>query len=181
MPTKHIENTTSAPIYVGGKMIPPGTGRDIDMALLPPEHQVLAIEAADALPTLAELVEALRAKSVKDILAELGTLKQEALGLLLEGEKAQAKPRSSLVAALDAETIRRADLQLKAEEDALYLDQLLGLTPEQLAAVGEQISALTPAQLSMLTPEQRARMAPELLAALSDDQRAALGGTQPQG
>ena len=53
MPTKHIENTTGAPIYVGGKMIQPGTGRDIDVALLPPEFQDQTATAALAEPTLA--------------------------------------------------------------------------------------------------------------------------------
>ncbi len=177
MPTKHIENTTNAPIYVGGKMIQPGTGRDIDVALLPPEFQDQTAAAAPAEPTLADLIEALRAKSVKDILAEVPGLTQEALGLLLEAERAQAKPRTSLVAGIDAEMLGRADAKLKAEEEALYLNQLLDLTPDQLAAINEKISALTPAQLGSLTAEQRARMKPELLAALSPEQLAALEPT----
>ena len=177
MPTKHIENTTGAPIYVGGKMIQPGTGRDIDVALLPPEFQEQTAAAAPAEPTLADLIEALRAKSVKDILAEVPGLTQEALGLLLEAERAQAKPRTSLVAGIDAEMLGRADAKLKADEDALYLNQLLDLTPDQLAAIGEKISALTPEHLRSLTAEQRARMKPELLAALSPEQLAALEPT----
>ena len=132
MPTKHIENHTNAPMYVGGKMIPPGSGRDIDVALLPPEHQVHAATVAQAGPSVAELIESLRAQPVKDILADLEGLTQEALGLLHEAEKAQAKPRTSLIAGLEAETMRRADARIKAEEDALYLNQLLDLTPEQL-------------------------------------------------
>lgn len=177
MPTKHIENTTGAPIYVGGKMIQPGTGRDIDVALLPPEFQEQTAAAAPAEPTLADLIEALRAKSVKDILAEVPGLTQEALGLLHEAERAQAKPRTSLVAGIDAEMLERADAKLKADEDALYLNQLLDLTPDQLAAIGEKISALTPEQLRSLTAEQRARMKPELLAALTEEQLAALEPT----
>ena len=177
MPTKHIENKTNAPIYVGGKMIQPGTGRDIDVALLPPEYQEQTAAAAPAEPTLADLIEALRAKSVKDILAEAPTLTQEALGLLLEAERVQAKPRTSLIAGLDAEMLARANAKLDAEEEALYLNQLLDLTPEQLAAIGEKISALTPEQLRSLTAEQRARIKPELLAALSPEQLAALEPT----
>lgn len=177
MPTKHIENTTNAPIYVGGKMIQPGTGRDIDVALLPPEFQEQTAAAAPTEPTLADLIEALRARSVKDILAEAPTLTQEALGLLLESERAQAKPRTSLIAGLDAEMLARANAKLDAEEEALYLNQLLDLTPEQLAAIGEKISALTPEQLRSLTAEQRARIKPELLAALSPEQLAALEPT----
>ena len=177
MPTKHIENHTNAPMYVGGKMIPPGSGRDIDVALLPPEHQVHAAAVAHAEPSVAELIESLRAQSVKEILADLEGLTQEALGLLHEAEKAQAKPRTSLIAGLEAETMRRADARIKAEEDALYLNQLLDLTPDQLAAIGEKIGELTPAQLGSLTGEQRARMKPELLAALSPEQLSALDGT----
>ena len=177
MPTKYIENPTNAPIYVGGKMIPPGSGRDIDVALLPPEHQVQTAAAMPAEPTLADLIEALRAKSVRDILADVPALTQEALGLLLEAERAQAKPRTSLIAGIDAEMLGRADAKLKAEEEALYLNQLLELTPDQLAAINEKISALTPDQLRSLTAEQRARMKPELLAALSPEQLAALEPT----
>ena len=126
---------------------------------------------------MAELIESLRAQPVKDILADLEGLTQEALGLLHEAEKAQAKPRTSLIAGLEAEAMRRADARIKAEEDALYLNQLLDLTPDQLAAINEKISALTPEQLRSLTAEQRARMKPELLAALSPEQLAALEPT----
>ena len=177
MPTKHIENHTNAPMYVGGKMIPPGSGRDINVALLPPEHQVHAAVVDQSGPSVAELIESLRAQPVKDILADLEGLTQEALGLLHEAEKAQPKPRTSLIAGLEAEAMRRADARIKAEEDALYLNQLLDLTPDQLAAIGEKIGELTPAQLGSLTGEQRARMKPELLAALSPEQLSALDGT----
>ena len=180
MPTKHIENNTNAPLYVGGKMIPPGSGRDIDVALLPPEHHVHAAAMGQAGPSVGELIESLRAQPVKDILLDLPGLTQEALGLLHEAEMAQTKPRTSLIAGLDAEAMRRADAKINAEEDALYLNQLLDLTPEQLAAIGEQISALTAEQLGALTAEQRARMTPELLAALSSEQVAALDGAFPQ-
>lgn len=139
MPTKHIENTTSSPIFVGGKMIPPGTGRDIDVAFLPPEHQDGPRAApADEPPSLHELVAALHAKSVKDITAELPSLSQEALDMLREAEQGAPKPRTSLVAAIEAERIRRANAQLEADADAAYAKQLEGLTPEQLAAIGEK-------------------------------------------
>lgn len=139
MPTKHIENTTSSPIFVGGKMIPPGTGRDIDVAFLPPEHRDGApAMPADEPPSLHALVEALHAKSVKDITADLPSLTQEALDMLLEAEQGAPKPRSSLIAAIEAERIRRADAQMRTEDDEAYAKQLAGLTPEQLAAIGEK-------------------------------------------
>lgn len=112
MPTKHIENNTKAPMYVGGKMIPPGSGRDIDVALLPPEHQTHAAVVDQSGPSVAELIESLRAKPVKEILADLEGLTQEALGLLHEAERAQAKPRTSLIAGLEAEVLARADARV---------------------------------------------------------------------
>lgn len=140
MPTKHIENLTTAPIFVGGKLIPPGTGRDIDVSLLPPEFQPpVALEAVPDEPSLAELVRALLSKSVKDIVAELPALKQEALDLLKEAEQAAEKPRVSLLAAVEAERLLRADKRFQAEADAAYQQQLAALTPEQLAALGETL------------------------------------------
>jgi hypothetical protein len=138
MGTRHIENHTRNAIFVGGKLIPPGSGRDIDEALLPPERRgAPEQDGAPAEPTMAELVQALQARSVKDITAELPALKQEALDMLREAEGASATPRTSLLAALDAERLRRANDQLQADADAAYQKQLDALTPEQLAAIGE--------------------------------------------
>lgn len=139
MPTKHIENTTASPLFIGGKLIPPGEGRDIDVRLLPPEHREGHAPAVpSAAPNLVELVQALHAKPVKEIVAELPGLTQEAFDLLCQAEKEHAKPRASLLTALEAERIRRANAQLEAEADAAYQRQLANLTPEQLAAIGEK-------------------------------------------
>ena len=140
MPKKYIENTTTAPIFVGGKMIPPGEGRDIDTALLPPEHQDPLAEAlAPAALNLVELVEALRAKPVKEIVAGLAELTQEGLELLTEQEKGAERPRKSLLEALDAEALRRADValtqELQEDADAMTAEQLAALTDEQRAAL----------------------------------------------
>lgn len=138
MGTRHIENRTANAIFVGGKLIPPGSGRDIDEALLPPER--LGAPEQDGQPpepTLAEQVAELHARSVKNITAELPGLKQEALDMLREAENASSKPRSSLLEALDAEHLRRADEQLQSADDAAYQKQLDALTPEQRAALGE--------------------------------------------
>ena len=132
-------------VSVGEKLIPPGSGRDIDEALLPPERRgAPEQDGAPAEPTLAELVAELHGRSVKDIAAERPNLKQEALDMLREAENASTKPRTSLLAALDAERLRRADEQLQADADAAYQAQLAGLTPEQLAAIGEGAPAGTP-------------------------------------
>lgn len=141
MPTKHIENPTASPLFIGGKLIPPGEGRDIDVRLLPPEHQdappTAQEPAAPAPVDLVALVKDLHAKPVKDIVAELPTLDAQVFALLAQAESEHAKPRTSLLAALDAERIRRANAQLEADADAAYQRQLAQLTPEQLAAIGE--------------------------------------------
>lgn len=137
MGKRHFENLTAAAIFIGGVLIPPGSGRDIDEALLPVEHHGDVGAAEDVEASLAELVAELHAKSVKEIAAELPSLTQEALDMLSEAEDAAAKPRTSLLAALQAERMRRADDRFQADADAAYAAQLATLTPEQLAAVGE--------------------------------------------
>ena len=53
MPTKHIENHTNAPMYVGGKMIPPGTPDQATRKLITDDdadnnHGVLMVQAEHA-------------------------------------------------------------------------------------------------------------------------------------
>jgi hypothetical protein len=148
--TKYVENTTRNVMYVGGKMILPGEGRDIALSLLPAELQdPTPALAALAAPSLVDLLAPLLAKPVKAIAAELPTLKNEALDLLAELEGQQLSPRTSLLAAVRSEQLRRAGARLdgpseedKAKEQAFeqavqaaYQKQLAELTPEQLAAV----------------------------------------------
>ena len=140
MPTKYIENTTRESIFVGGKLIAPGDGRDIDISLPPPEHHdALVAELPPGAPDLAALVAELRAKPVKEIVAGLESLTQEGLELLTQAEKEAEKPRTSLLAALQAEALRRADVamtaQLQADADNLTAEQLAALTDEQRAAL----------------------------------------------
>lgn len=138
MGTRHIENTTASPMFVGGKLIPPGTGRDIDEALLPPERQMAPeVDVGAPEPTLHALVLELHAKSVKDIAAELPELKQEALEMLLAAEQESAKPRVSLVAAIEAERLHRANARFEAEAEAAAAAQIAELTDEQRADIGE--------------------------------------------
>jgi hypothetical protein len=150
--TKYVENTTRNVMYVGGKMILPGEGRDIALSLLPAELQdPTPALAALAAPSLVDLLAPLLAKPVKAIAAELPTLKNEALDLLAELEGQQLTPRTSLLAAVRSEQLKRAGARLdgpseedkdKAKEQAFeqavqaaYQKQLAELTPEQLAAV----------------------------------------------
>lgn len=117
MATKYIENTTGSPLYVGGRMIPPGEGRDIDLRFLPPEHRDLETESAEPTElTLDQLLEALRLKAVKAIVEELPGFKQEALERLYELESLAEAPRKTLLSAIDVEKMRRANAVLEAEE-----------------------------------------------------------------
>jgi hypothetical protein len=148
--TKYVENTTRNVMYVGGKMILPGEGRDIALSLLPAELQdPTPALAALVAPSLVDLLAPLLAKPVKAITAELPTLKNEALDLLAELEGQQPTPRTSLLTAVRSEQLKRAGARLdgpseedKAKEQAFeqavqaaYQKQLAELTPEQLAAV----------------------------------------------
>lgn len=141
MPSKYIENTTANPLFVGGKMIPPGEGRDIDASLLPPEHQDAYTDPVEAPgPTLTEQIAAMLLLSVKEITVELPSLTQEGLDLLAQAEQESKTPRKSMLAALEAERLRRASAAMdeKFEDEAAkaHAAQLAALTPEQLAALG---------------------------------------------
>lgn len=154
MGTKYIENTGPDVMYVGGKMIQPGEGRDIDTDLLPAELQdPSTAPGVDSIPSLLDLVRELLAKNVKMITAELPGLTQEALDLLLEMEADAATPRTSLLGAIKSEHIKRAaatlegagtdggltaeEIAFQAKVHAAYQAQLDKLSPDELAAIGE--------------------------------------------
>lgn len=168
MTTKYIENTTDSPRYVGGRMIPPGEGRDIDVRYLPPELRDAVDDEGQAVPpALDELLEQLRAKGVKSIAEELAELKLEALERLYELESLADTPRKTLLTAIDAERLRRANAALEAEEAdkrrvaleeataqlaaakvALDVEADVAKHPELDSAVAEaqaRVDALTPA------------------------------------
>lgn len=111
MPKKYIENDTDHVMYVGGKMIPPGEGREIDEAQLPAEHRDVPVPAteepeSDGL-TEADLLELLEG-NVDQVTAALADLDAEALIHLsaLEGERSH--PRKTVMAAIEAERLKRA-------------------------------------------------------------------------
>jgi hypothetical protein len=120
MATKHIHNPGTNVMFVAGKMIPPGEGRDIDERDLPPELREAAPEAAaPEAPGLDEQLQALRAGAVKEITAALPVLTHEALDRLQELESGAEHPRKTLLTALADERLRRAN-------DALESDNLDG-------------------------------------------------------
>lgn len=120
MAKKFIENTTAATMFVGGCMIPPGEGRDIEEMYLPPEQRSAAPAGDVAPPPLSqdELLEQLRAKAISAILPELAHLTNEALERLAELEGEQQRPRSTLIGQIEAERLRRANEALETERAA---------------------------------------------------------------
>lgn len=124
MGTKHIENNTPNTIYVGGRMIAPGEGRDIDERDLPPEHRDAPVVVEVAGPSLDDELAMLLKGPVKDVVATLGTLTHEALDRLAEIEGTYAHPRKTLLEAIGDEKIRRADEALQS--DNLDADTVAG-------------------------------------------------------
>lgn len=141
MGTKWIENTGTNAMFVGGKMIPAGEGRLIEESFLPPERRDQAeplVQQPEA-PGLDDLVRALLKKSVREVTAELAGLTQEALDRAQALEAEDKTPRSTLLAAMSAEQLKRADDRLFQERvDLAYQQQLEGLTAEELQAIGEE-------------------------------------------
>lgn len=139
MGTKHITNNGTDTIYVGGKMIPPGEGRDIDEGLLPAELQDKPVEQAPAEPNLDELVTAELGKPAKEVIDGLAALTQEALERMetLEGEA--KKPRKSLLEAIAAEKVQRADAAMQAAElDRLATAELAKPAEDLIAGLVDQ-------------------------------------------
>lgn len=124
MGTKHIENNTPNTIYVGGKMIDPGCGRDIDERDLPPEHRDAPVVLVVAGLSLDDLLADVLKESVKEITHQLAGLTHEALDRLAELEHEAKHPRKTLLEAIADEKIRRADEALQS--DNLDADTVAG-------------------------------------------------------
>lgn len=147
MGLQYIENTGRDVMFVGGKLIPPGEGRHIEVATSAPElSEAPAALVAEEGPSLAQLVAEMLKGNVKSVVAQLPELTGEALDLVLTIENADPTPRKSLLDAVAAEQIRRANVRLEEEKaqaefeaavEAAYQKQLAALTDEQRAALGE--------------------------------------------
>ena len=132
MGTKHIENNTPNTIYVGGKMIAPGEGRDIDERDLPPELRDAPVVVEPAGPSLDDELAALLKESVKEIKDLLPGLTHEGLDRLAELERGHEHPRKTLLEAIADEVIRRADEALEGE--SLGADSAAGASADDVNA-----------------------------------------------
>ena len=118
MGLKHISNDTPNTLFVGGKMIAPGEGRDIDELDLPAELREPAPEPEEApVPGLDEELGNLLHESVKEITAQLGGLTHEALDRLAELERGREHPRKTLLEAVADELLRRANEALGSDDN----------------------------------------------------------------
>lgn len=154
--TQFYVNETAHTQFVGGRMIPPGEGRDVPLMYLPATHRpepvvVLAPEA----PSLDALLADMMAHSVKHVVALLPELTHEALDRLAELEAEAAVPRKTLLAAVSAEQLRRAELSLDGAAAVAQLTDAERLAQSQ-AAFQAELDAQTAAQLDALSPEERA-------------------------
>lgn len=142
---KHLFNPGPNVMFVAGMLIPPGEGRDVPAMYVPDERT--EPEADTGAPAVAavslevELAELLK-KPVKEIATAFATLSNEALVVLaaLESE-AEMGGRKTLLAAVAAEQLRRADEGFQAEADALAAQQLAALTVPQQAAVAAVVGS----------------------------------------
>lgn len=103
---KLFTNTTNSPIYVGGVMVPPGEMVMVEVAGEPTAAEV------EHKPTLAEQVALLLESSVAELVKSLDSLNDDTLEMMAALESGAEKPRSTLLAALSDEKIKRADAAL---------------------------------------------------------------------
>lgn len=113
MPKKYIQNDTERTIFVGGVMIAPGEGRDVDTAFLPPEHQGDTATTAEEPeePEESEADKNLRAVlsgGVREIEPLLPEFSDETLKRLAELEGESETPRKTLLAAITQLQLQRA-------------------------------------------------------------------------
>ncbi len=110
---QYVENPGKSPMYVGNTMIPPGEGKLVDV----PKRAPIAPPAEPKGPNLVELTTELLAKSVAAIVLELAQLTNEALDLAESLEAGEGgKKRKTLIEAIQAERIARANVKLQEEQ-----------------------------------------------------------------
>ncbi len=99
---QHYTNDTCKPQYVGGKLIPPGETRLVDLPTVA-AAPAAAEPAADPLVLLSK-------RKVTDIVAALPSLASDDIDKLLALERAHDKPRTTLVQALELRKLEIIDM-----------------------------------------------------------------------
>jgi len=102
-----VHNPGPNVLFVGGVMIPAGETVQVPGHLAPPALQPPPVAAEEAPPV--DALADLQRGTVADIRAALDGLDDAALARLGDLEQTANKPRSSLLAAIAEEVLRRAD------------------------------------------------------------------------
>jgi hypothetical protein len=126
---KYIENTSNAPMYVGNTMIPPGEGKVVEVF----ERAAAPVATEPQGPNLAEQVAVMLAMSVAQIVLGLGELTHEALDAA-ESQEAAGKNRKTLVEAIQAERLARANAKLQEQQDRAAEEALADASNALLSA-----------------------------------------------
>jgi hypothetical protein len=128
MTLKYVTNEGTSPIYVAGRMIAPGEGRHVEVPGAP------ALGAAESSgPSIDEQLAKLMEHGVGKIVPQLHELTNEALDRLEDLEQA-GKNRSTLIGAIAAERIARANAAIEGDEQAKHDKALHDAEGELLAA-----------------------------------------------
>ncbi|HYE71576.1 MAG TPA: hypothetical protein VD932_08655 [Aquabacterium sp.] len=114
---KYIENTTAGAIFVGGKLIPPGEGREVEV----PEPAAPAPETESTQPDAHAELAKLLDQAIGLIVPALPTLSDEDLQKLQEIETA-AKARKGVLEAVQDLRLARADAAMALQEAQKALD-----------------------------------------------------------
>jgi hypothetical protein len=123
----HHHNTTAAPMYVGGVMIPPGAARLVDARLVPG-----AKPKTEPLPEGDPLLDILDG-SVPEVVARLDAVSAVGLNQLEAAEK-NGKTRKGVLAGIAEERLRRATFQPSEDQIAA----LQTMSDEDLQKVEEE-------------------------------------------
>ncbi|WP_290906208.1 hypothetical protein [Aquabacterium sp.] len=126
---QYVENNSNAPMYVGNTMIPPGEGKLVDV----PMRATAPAAAEPRGPNLVERMATFLDRPVKDIVPDLPELTHEALQLA-ESQEAAGQNRKTLITALQAECITRADEKLQAQQQEQAAQALLDAREALLVA-----------------------------------------------
>ncbi len=106
-------NTQEHTVHIDGKAIKSGDTRDVEETMIP-SYQPVAQSFEPAPDQVTELLQ----EKVADIVAALPTLEEADFVRLAKMEEESEKPRTSLMKAMAAEEIRRANERIETEESA---------------------------------------------------------------
>jgi hypothetical protein len=162
---QYVENKSNAPMYVGNTMIPPGEGKLVEV----PTRAPIAAPAQPQGPNLVERMTTFLDRPVKDIVPDLAEVTHEALDLA-ESQELAGKNRKTLIEAIQAERLARADEKLQAEQ-AQQVDEALQAARDNLLAARLALANL---------PETATKEERDAALALVDEAQAKVDALAPE-